>query len=252
MRIYSEVCMKGPVREKNEDSCESNILKGCLCMIVADGLGGEVSGEIASKIAAKTMMSEFENNMDALLDDEHMEEFLSAGFNKANKEIIRYGSAHPESKGMCTTLTVAVQNDKRLSIAHIGDTRAYLCHRRELQKLTNDHNKAAELVRAGLITQDEAKVHPGRNVLVKVLGENVYLKPDFYSYNLSYGDIIMLCSDGLYSFVSREDFIEALNYRKDMKLVCECLAEKALKGGSSDNITIVAGVCMPNDYIGVK
>ena len=91
--------MKGPVREKNEDSCESNILKGCLCMIVADGLGGEVSGEIASKIAAKTMMSEFENNMDALLDDEHMEEFLSAGFNKANKEIIRYGSAHPESKG---------------------------------------------------------------------------------------------------------------------------------------------------------
>ena len=252
MKSYSAVCEKGPVRETNEDSYDVNILNGCLCMIVADGLGGEVSGEIASKIAVETLMREFENNMEALIDEEHIEEFLSAGFNKANKEIIRYGAAHPESKGMCTTLTAVVQNDKKLSIAHIGDTRAYLCHCREIQKLTNDHNKAAELVRAGLITQDEAKVHPGRNVLVKVLGENVYLKPDFYSYNLSYGDIIMLCSDGLYSFVSREDFIEALNYRKDMKLVCECLAEKALKGGSSDNITIVAGVCMPNDYIGVK
>ena len=245
MRIYSEVCEKGPVRENNEDSCESNLLNGCLCMIVADGLGGEVSGEIASKIAAKTMMEEFEKNMDALLDVEHMEEFLSAGFNKANKEIIRYGAAHPESKGMCTTLTVAVLNDKKLSIAHIGDTRAYLCHRREIQKLTNDHNKAAELVSAGLITQNEAKVHPGRNVLVKVLGENVYLKPDFYSYNLSYGDIIMLCSDGLYSFVDKEDFIDALMYRKDLKKVCGCLVEKALKGGSSDNITVVAGLCRP-------
>ena len=248
MSNYSAVCEKGPVREKNEDSYEVKILNGCLCMIVADGLGGEVSGEIASKIAVRTLMEELENNMDALTDDDYIEELLSAGFNKANKEMIRYGAAHPESKGMCTTLTVAVQNDKKLSIAHIGDTRAYLCHHREIQKLTNDHNKAAELVRAGLITQNEAKVHPGRNVLVKVLGENVYLKPDFYSYNLSYGDIIMLCSDGLYSFVDREDFIAALNYRKDMKLVCECLAEKALKGGSSDNITIVAGVCMPNDY----
>ena len=242
---YSGVSEKGPVRETNEDSFDANILGGCLCMIVADGLGGEVSGEIASKLAVETVMREFEQNLNSMPGEEHVSDFLSAAFNKANKEILRYGMAHPESQGMCTTLTVAVQNDKKLYIAHIGDTRAYLCHGREIQKLTNDHNKAAELVRSGLITQAEAKVHPGRNVLVKVLGENVYLKPDFYSYNLSYGDIIMLCSDGLYSFVDKEDFIDALMYRKDLKKVCGCLVEKALKGGSSDNITVVAGLCRP-------
>ena len=241
--IYSSASEKGPVREQNEDFCAAEIIGGCLCMAVADGLGGEVSGEIASRLAVETIMREFNSNPEALKDDANMQEFLSAVFNRANKAILKYGNEHTESRGMCTTLTCAVLNDRKLSIAHIGDTRAYLCHCREIQKLTNDHNKAAELVKAGAITETEAKVHPGRNVLLKVLGENVYLKPDFFSYNLSYGDIVMLCSDGLYSFIRKEDFIAALNLRKDLKMVCESLIDASLKGGSSDNTTIVAGLC---------
>ena len=89
-------------------------------------------------------------------------------------------------------------------------------------------------------------MHPGRNVLLKVLGENVYLKPDFFSYNLSYGDIVMLTTDGLYSFVEREDFITALNLRKDLKMVCDSLVDASLRHGSSDNTTIVAGLCRPS------
>ena len=243
--IYSGVSEKGPVRERNEDSYAVNVLNGCLCMIVADGLGGEVNGHIASKLAVDTVMSHFEQNPDSLKDSEHIREFLSSVFNKANKAILRYGNEHPESRGMCTTLTVAVQNGTKLYIAHIGDTRAYLCHKREIQKLTNDHNKAAELVRNGQITEAEAKVHPGRNVLLKVLGENVYLKPDFFSYNVGYGDIVLLCSDGLYAFIGKEDFIAALNNRKDLKIVCDCLIDSALKGGSSDNLTVVAGLVRP-------
>ena len=243
--IYSGVSEKGPVRRKNEDAYGVNVFDGCLCMIVADGLGGEVSGEIASKLAVDTVMTLFEQNTDALKDGEHIQEFLSSVFNKANKEILRYGNEHPESRGMCTTLTAAVQNGTKLYIAHIGDTRAYLCHKREVQKLTNDHNKAAALVRSGLITEAEAKIHPGRNILVKVLGENVYLKPDFFSYNVGYGDIVLLCSDGLYAFIGKEDFIAALNNRKDLKIVCDCLIDSALKGGSSDNLTVVAGLVRP-------
>ncbi|MBR6487896.1 MAG: serine/threonine-protein phosphatase [Clostridiales bacterium] len=246
---YYGLSEKGPVREKNEDCFDCSIINGCLCMLIADGLGGEVCGEVASKIAVETVMKLFENNPDAIKDGEHMSEFLASVFNKANKEILRYENDHPECRGMCTTLTVAVQNDTKLYISHIGDTRAYLCHRREIQKLTIDHNKAAQLVKEGKITETEAKVHPGRNVLLKVLGENVYLKPDFFSYNLSYGDIVMLCSDGLYSFIGKEDFIAALNLRRDMKLVCESLIDASLKGGSSDNTTIVAGQCMPSGHI---
>jgi protein phosphatase len=247
--IYSGVSEKGPVRERNEDSYAVSVINGCLCMIVADGLGGEVSGEIASKLAVDTVMNLFEQDQDALKDQDHLQEFLSSVFNKANKAILRYGNEHSESRGMCTTLTVAVLNGLKLYISHIGDTRAYLCHKREIQKLTNDHNKAAELVRNGQISEAEAKVHPGRHVLVKVLGENVYLKPDFFSYNVSYGDIVLLCSDGLYSFIGKEDFIAALNNRKDLKMVCGHLVDTALKGGSSDNLTVIAGLFRPDGNI---
>lgn len=247
--IYSARCEKGPVRECNEDNYGVKAVGKCLCMAVADGLGGEVCGEIASKVAIDTIFAELEANPDTLIDDSRIPDFLSLAFNKVNKAILRYGTINPESRGMCTTLTVAVLNDTKLYIAHIGDTRAYVCHKREVQKLTNDHNKAAELVKEGKISENEAKMHPGRNVLVKVLGENVYLKPDFYSYNLSYGDIVMLCSDGLYSFIGKDDFIAALNNRKDLQKVCDCLIDSALMGGSSDNMTIVAGLVRPSGDI---
>lgn len=243
--IFAYASEKGPVRELNEDFCDARMIDGILCMAVADGLGGEVSGEIASRLAVETLMKTFESEKERLADENGIQGFLSSAFNKSNREILKYGTEHPESRGMCTTLTCAILKDRKLSISHIGDTRAYLCHAREIQKLTNDHNKAAELVRQGIITETEAKVHPGRNVLDKVLGENVYLKPDFFSYNLSYGDIVMLSTDGLYSFIERDDFITALNLRKDLQKVCDCLVDASLRGGSSDNSTIVAGLCRP-------
>ncbi len=243
---YAFASEKGPVRELNEDYCDVRMIGSCLCMAVADGLGGEVSGEIASRLAVETLMKELETDPEVLKNENVIGDYLASLFNKVNIEILRYGTEHPESRGMCTTLTAAILNDRKLYISHIGDTRAYLCHCREIQKLTNDHNKAAILVKEGIITETEAKVHPGRNVLLKVLGENVYLKPDFFSYNLSYGDIVMLTTDGLYSFVEREDFITALNLRKDLKMVCDSLVDASLRHGSSDNTTIVAGSCRPS------
>ncbi len=247
--IYSARCEKGPVRETNEDSYAVKESGVCLLMAVADGLGGEVCGEIASKLAVDTVMNELVSDSNDFSDEGAVSELFSKLFNKANKEILRYGMNDPQARGMCTTLTVAVLNDRKLFIGHIGDTRVYICHKRDIQKLTNDHNKAAELVKEGKITESEAKVHPGRNVLVKVLGENVYLKPDFYSYNLSYGDIVMLCSDGLYSFIGKDDFIAALNNRKDLQKVCDSLIDSALAGGSSDNMTIIAGLVRPSGGI---
>ena len=234
--IYSARCEKGPVRETNEDSYAVKESGVCLLMAVADGLGGEVCGEIASKLAVDTVMNELVSDSNDFSDEGAVSELFSKLFNKANKEILRYGMNDPQARGMCTTLTVAVLNDRKLFIGHIGDTRVYICHKRDIQKLTNDHNKAAELVKEGKITESEAKVHPGRNVLVKVLGENV-------------GDIVMLCSDGLYSFIGKDDFIAALNNRKDLQKVCDCLINSALAGGSSDNMTIIAGLVRPSGGI---
>ena len=118
-------------------------------------------------------------------------------------------------------------------------------HGSELIKLTEDHNETGRLIKQGQITEEEAKVHPGRNKLFKVLGENQYLNPDIYSYNISYGDLVFLCSDGLYSFMSNEQFKTCSRERNNLENICSSLIAQALEGSSSDNITVMIGRAEP-------
>ena len=236
---------KGPVREKNEDSFAYGMIGNCLCMAVADGVGGEACGEIASRIAVDTVMDELKENLPFVKDRDALPAFLKTVFNKANVKILLDCLEHRERMGMCTTLTIAIMKGTELTIAHIGDTRGYLLHGPELIKLTEDHNEAGKLVKQGLITEDEAKYHPGRSRLFKVLGENQYLNPDIYSYNISYGDLVFLCSDGLYSFMSSEQFKACSQDRNHLENVCSKLIEQALEGESTDNITVTIGRAEP-------
>lgn len=236
---------KGPVRDMNEDSFGYEQVGNCLCMAVADGVGGEACGEIASQLAVDSVMEELKDSLPFVKDREDLPSYLKTVFNKANMKILKDCLEHRERLGMCTTLTVAILRDTELTIAHLGDTRGYLLHASELIKLTEDHNETGRLVRNGEITEEEAKVHPGRNKLFKVLGENQYLNPDIYSYNISYGDLVFLCSDGLYSFMSDEQFKACSLERNNIAGVCEKLVKQALDGGSSDNITVTIGRAMP-------
>ena len=236
---------KGPVRDTNEDSFAYEMVGNCLCMAVADGVGGEACGEIASSIAVETAMKIFKESLPFVKDRDELPVFLKMVFNKANVKILHDCLENRERMGMCTTLTLAVLKGTELTLAHIGDTRGYLLHGSELIKLTEDHNEAGRLVKQGVITEEEAKCHPGRSRLFKVLGENQYLNPDIYSYNISYGDLVFLCSDGLYSFMSNEEFIECAVERRNPESICSKLIEHALKGNSSDNITVTIGRAEP-------
>ena len=236
---------KGPVRDMNEDSFAYEMVGNCLCMAVADGVGGEACGEIASRIAVDSVMQEFRESLPFVKERDDLPSFLKTVFNKANIKILHDCLEHRERMGMCTTLTVALLKGTELTLAHIGDTRGYLLHGNELIKLTEDHNEAGNLVKKGLLTESEAKQHPGRSRLFKVLGENQYLNPDIYSYNISYGDLVFLCSDGLYSFMSNEQFRTCTGERNNLEGVCGRLTEKALEGGSSDNITVTVGRSEP-------
>ena len=197
---------KGPVRDMNEDNFGFEQIGSCICMAVADGVGGEVCGEIASRIAVESILEELRESLSIVKNREDLPSYLKTIYNKENIKILRNCLENRERMGMCTTLTVAIIKGTELTIAHIGDTRGYLLHGNELIKLTEDHNESGRLVKQGLISEDEAKHHPGRNRLIKVLGENQYQNPDVYSYNISYGDLVFLCSDGLYSFVTDEQF----------------------------------------------
>ena len=236
---------KGPVRDMNEDSFGFEQVGQCLCMAVADGVGGEACGEIASRIAVDSVMEALKDSLPFVKDRDALPAYLKAVFNKANINILHDCLEHRERMGMCTTLTIAILKGTELTIAHIGDTRCYMLHGPELIKLTEDHNETGRLVKKGLITEDEAKYHPGRNRLFKVLGENQYQNPDIYSYNISYGDLVFLCSDGLYSFMSDEQFKACTRERNNLESVCSKLIAQALEGNSTDNITVTIGRSEP-------
>jgi len=237
---------KGPVRENNEDFFGYEMVGNCLCMAVADGVGGETCGEIASRIAVETVMENLRESLPFVKDRNALPSYLSTVFNKANMKILKDCLEHRERLGMCTTLTVALMKGTELTIAHLGDTRGYLLHHSELIKLTEDHNESGRLVKKGIITEDEAKHHPGRNRLFKVLGENQYLNPDIYSYNIGYGDLVFLCSDGLYSFLNDEQIKSCSRERNNLGNVCSKLVAKALEGKSTDNITVIIGRAEPS------
>ncbi|MBR3341974.1 MAG: serine/threonine-protein phosphatase [Clostridiales bacterium] len=244
MRAYG-MTEKGPVRDMNEDSFAYETVGQCLCMAVADGVGGEACGEIASRIAVDSVIEAFKDSLPFVKEREDLPAYLKTVFNKVNIKILYNCLEHRERIGMCTTLTVAILKGTELTVAHIGDTRSYLLHGSELIKLTEDHNEAEKLVKEGKITESEAKRHPGRNRLFKVLGENQYLNPDIYSYNISYGDLVFLCSDGLYSFMTNEQFKACAGERNNLEGICSKLIKQALEGRSSDNITVMIGRAEP-------
>lgn len=236
---------KGPVRDTNEDSFAYANIGNYFCMAVADGVGGECCGEIASRLAVDTVMNTLKDSLAFIDSNDELPQFLKVVFNRANIVILHNCLENRERMGMCTTLTVALMKGTELTIAHLGDTRGYLLHGSELIKLTEDHNEAARLVKNGLLSEDEAKVHPGRSRLLKVVGENQYLNPDIYSYNISYGDLVFLCSDGLYSFMSNEQFRSCTMERNKPESICSKLIAQALEGESTDNITVTLAKAEP-------
>ena len=236
---------KGPVRDTNEDSFAYANIGNYFCMAVADGVGGECCGEIASRLAVDTVMNTLKDSLAFIDSKDELPQFLKVVFNRANIVILHNCLENRERMGMCTTLTVALMKGTELTIAHLGDTRGYLLHGSELIKLTEDHNEAGRLVKNGLLSEDEAKVHPGRSRLLKVVGENQYLNPDIYSYNISYGDLVFLCSDGLYSFMSNEQFRSCTMERNKPESIYSKLIAQALEGESTDNITVTLAKAEP-------
>lgn len=236
---------KGPVRDSNEDSFAYETIGSYFCMAVADGVGGECCGEVASKIAVDTVFAALKDSLAFIDSKDELPQFLKVIFNRANISILHNCLENRERMGMCTTLTVALMKGTELTIAHIGDTRGYLLHGSELIKLTEDHNEAGKLVKQGLLSEDEAKYHPGRSRLFKVVGENQYLNPDIYSYNISCGDLVFLCSDGLYSYMSNEQFKACTMERNKPESICSKLIAQALEGQSTDNITVTLAKAEP-------
>ena len=230
----SAVSDRGKVRPSNQDSyLLEETDKGMLC-ILADGMGGYAGGEIASKMAVDLI---FQGVAEAT--EEVNEETLLDILTRANDAIYRKSIVEPGLTGMGTTLCVALIMRERTILAHVGDSRIYLWHDKELRQLTKDHTLVAELIRSGEITAEQALTHPHRHILTRAFGVEYNTQLDMETIQLNEGDRLLMCSDGLYMYVTDEEIRRLLVRRPSVKKVCDRLLEKAMKGGGADNITVL-------------
>ena len=217
----------GLVRSHNEDS----FLVQPPVFAVCDGMGGHAAGEVASSIAVKTIGEEAPLAADDVL--------LGAAVEAANTAIIK-GVAEGKGKpGMgCTASCILIERNK-MAIAHVGDSRIYLLHKGTLVRLTHDHSYVEELVDAGEITADEARVHPSRSVITRALGSDPDMYADHFTLDVTVGDRIIICSDGLSGMVDDSTIEGIACSNVTPQAAADSLTSAALSGGGSDNVTVI-------------
>ena len=218
----------GLVRQGNEDSgyASDNLL------IVADGMGGHVAGELASATVTAILAGL------PIADSEDVLTQLADAVDEAQLEMRHIIAERPDFQGMGTTVTVVCWQGDRASIAHVGDSRAYMLRNGELLRLTKDHTYVQTLVDAGQITEEEAHTHRRRNLLIRAIDGVNTVEPDLSIREVHAGDRILLCSDGLSGVVSDAQIREMLS-RGDPTGAVTALVEAAIEGGAPDNVTCV-------------
>lgn len=217
----------GCVRNHNEDSYLVASPLFCVC----DGMGGHAAGEVASAIAVETIAKTGPKTANAAQ--------LGAAVEAANAAIIEAAVNGVGRPGMGCTATAAVIEGTTLAIAHVGDSRAYLLHEGTLIRVTRDHSYVEELVDAGEITADEARVHPNRSVITRALGSDPAMYADHFTLNIEEGDRLILCSDGLSSMIPDGEIERVAQQSSTAQICVDNLVDAALAAGGSDNVTVV-------------
>ena len=221
----------GMVRSSNQDA----VLVEVTAFAVADGMGGHAGGEIASAAAVESLRHSLATTSTA--------EGLLEALREANRAVGAAGGDDPDLVGMGTTAVVAVlvgtETGDRLLVANVGDSRAYLYHGGSLRQVTDDHSMVGELLRQGVITEDEAARHPQRHVITRVLGTSPDVDVDLFELRLDEGDRVVLCSDGLSNEVSDEEIVRVLRTQRDPTAAAEDLVRRANAHGGNDNVSVV-------------
>jgi serine/threonine protein phosphatase PrpC len=236
----------GRKRKHNEDAFAMDVTEGLF--IVADGMGGHAAGEVASKITVETIgefIAATRQKEEATWPFKYNHELdfnsnrLAVAIEKANERVMAAVAAQPWLKGMGTTVVAGLLNEKIISLAHVGDSRAYLFRDGQLSRLTDDHSWVHEQVTAGILTEEEAKTHPLKNVVTRALGGGPSVSPDLQELVFSPGDRFLFCSDGLTTMVSDEEIHDTAAAVQAPQPLCQKLVDMANEKGGVDNITVV-------------
>lgn len=237
---------RGIVRSTNEDACF--VLLPDRVYVLADGVGGGNSGEIASRTAVSEIANYVvEHPISRMMDRYEIVGYLKKAIDKANTKIYTMARTYEENSGMATTTVVLYVRRGKAYIGNVGDSRAYLYRKGELTQLTEDHTYVNSLVKAGILSREEAEHDERKNVIIKALGAEPQVEPDFFQVDIKVGDILLCCSDGLYDELTDEEIIRCIKKNESMTDLAKELVEKANDNGGRDNITIISLKVMEED-----
>lgn len=244
--VYAKGTDVGCQRAHNEDAVavfdppdpEERRRKGLL-FVVADGMGGHQAGEVASETAVETISKEYYGDSDGIVASA-----LVRAIERANSVIHQQSQEAAAQAGMGTTVVAAAARGTELVVANVGDSRAYLLRDGRFRQVTRDHSLVEEQIRSGILSREEARTHPQRNVITRALGAETEVDVDTYGGELSAGDGLLLCTDGLSEYVSDEEMGRIVR-RSPPQEAIKGLISLARERGGSDNITALLVKVVP-------
>lgn len=231
----------GHQRKENQDRvAKFTAPDGTLLVVVADGIGGSRSGDVAAQITVDHLGRQFQaaspnSSLEAI-------RWFAREVQLINDEILQKSTENPKYQGMGTTLVAAIIFDQAMVVANIGDSRGYVLHDNLLTQVTIDHSLVNELVKHGDITEEEARNYPQNNIITRAIGVSADARTEVNRFDLGAGDQILLCSDGLSKMITREQMMGVLESDLSLTEKCSQLIKMANEAGGPDNITVLIGL----------
>lgn len=230
----------GKVRSENQDCVwyisPSGLGYGILAL--CDGMGGAKAGSVASEIALNAFTRGLSDNIASMKRNDILEQSIIDSVNASNEKVYNYSLTDLKYDGMGTTLVAAVFKGKKCYVVNIGDSRAYLISKKSIVQITRDHSFVEEMVVKGILTKEQARKHPKRNVITRALGVDKTVQCDIFTPKVGKDDVLLLCSDGLSNTLTDEEILEIVQKKDSLSDIGEGLLDLTLSRGAPDNVTV--------------
>ena len=237
MEVFSKSDI-GLVRTSNQDDCRFGVISpSCVWAVVCDGMGGANGGNIASATAVEYISEEIVKMYSEDLSKAELSTLMTEIVSQANSKIYEMSRQDTELTGMGTTCEFVLVKDTMVHVVHIGDSRTYAIRGGKIKQLTEDHSVVQEMVRRGEITYAQAQNHPNKNFITRALGIKPEVHLDYIEANFIYGDVLLICTDGLSNHVTTGDMVKICHENRGEGMV-QMLVDKAKDDGGRDNITV--------------
>lgn len=242
VRVFADSHI-GCVRDENQDAYSVCTVHGGTLAVVCDGMGGAAGGRVAADIACETFCRRFSSVYDDIMSDEHaafdLHRLCSDAVYAANQAVFERAVTTPALQGMGTTLAAAYLRDERLYVTNVGDSRVYLHHAGRLARVSHDDSLVQQMIDAGRLTEDEAWESDQRHLLTRALGTAPYVECGFYAAEVSPGDVVLVCSDGLTAHYRDSELADVLGGETEAAALTKRLIEGTCSRGGRDNVTVV-------------